>query len=995
MSDIIEKTLASLPKLFSDGPRGSPGEKTMPQKKIMGRAFQGFLCSVSRCRSLTEEKTFITHELKQIQESLNRTDVSQGTVGELLFRLVYCHLLGYDVSFGFIHTIKLAQQGTGLEKRMGYIAAILLLHQDHELSLLLMNTIQKDLQSTNILDNCIALSAVCHLVQSDVGVISMMLPLVQKKLQHPRELVRMRAACCILRFIRLTPSYQRHLQENCRKLLYDKDPGVMSIGVKIQLQLLKCGLQSIETLTSDLCSILQQIMNRSLPSSFEYHGIPLPWLQIDILRALACLGKENKKNSESMYPLLRDLLDKFNTKARMSYAVMYECIVTITRIVPHRALLTEASVRVKRFIGSTSYVLKYIGVKALTHLIAVSPESITDCQMIVVELLEDPDPAIQSKTVDLLFSMANESNVKVVCSKLIEHLARPRKDFSESELIDRILTLTEKYSLDGVWGYDMVLTILREERSGLPRDMVDRVLNQLSQVLNYPRDTSRQVPEAVQSLVKKSVQGLFQENCSKELVKIASWVLSECSYLLKNMPDDKVMSLLQKQFLRRSLDTLTRLWILSCVTSLLCGGIVQPGVVTKAVRAMRDRCVSFCDTTQDYTLLQKLLECERLCAQPLTVDPQGRDLTQFDFTLSYLDDFVCDSLEGETKPYIHKNLRMSPLKVDPLFSGFAENAGSGSVASDSSGKPTKSATSDSKNVDLKLEGVSRVWGEEGFLEPDPSVVDSHHAESDQKQRELEKKQELAAALFSGFHSQSKSDAQDKERKDLWSEDVPLNLNSTSLDWRALSAEESERKGSSTEEMDRQEADRQEADRRDPGSVLLDLSDQEKSTEGVLSQDPLSVDDTEHVQQGHEQSCGESQDSKTTTHQHEQSVGLSVNQEGGGGIQGMNYLSREPPPLSFESFPEDRIQDSSEQFSGLYDGVEEEEEDDSESQGDSVYSLSQLDLDTVRVRGEVRGSGAVCDSDSDGGSRQGSELSLYSQYQVLEDSHDSEHNEKVS
>lgn len=46
-------------------------------------------------------------------------DLLQGTVGELLFRLVYCHLLGYDISFGFIHTIKLAQQGTGLEKRMG------------------------------------------------------------------------------------------------------------------------------------------------------------------------------------------------------------------------------------------------------------------------------------------------------------------------------------------------------------------------------------------------------------------------------------------------------------------------------------------------------------------------------------------------------------------------------------------------------------------------------------------------------------------------------------------------------------------------------------------------------------------------------------------------------------------------------------------------------------------------------------------------------------
>lgn len=34
-------------------------------------------------------------------------------------------------------------------------------------------------------------------------------------------------------------------------------------------------------------------------------------------------------------------------------------------------------------------------------------------------------------------------------------------------------------------------------------------------------------------------------------------------------------------------------------------------------------------------------------------------------------------------------------------------------------------------------------------------MDSHNAESDEKQRELEKKQELAAALFSGFHSQKK------------------------------------------------------------------------------------------------------------------------------------------------------------------------------------------------------------------------------------------------
>lgn len=212
------------------------------------------------------------------------------------------------------------------------------------------------------------------------------------------------------------------------------------------------------------------------------------------------------------------------------------------------------------------------------------------------------------------------------------------------------------------------------------------------------------------------------------------------------------------------------------------------------------------------------------------------------------------------------------------------------------------------------------------------------------------------------------------------------MNSTSLDWRALSAEESEKKESPTEGMDRQEQDRQE-----PGSSLLDLSEQGKSAGGLFSQDCLSVDDTEHVKLRHqsEQSCSESQDSKNT-HQHEQPIGLGVNQKEGG-IQGMNYISREPPPLSFASFPEDRIQDSSEQFGGLYDGME--EEDGSESQDNSVYSLSQLDLDTVPVDGEVRERAEVCDSD--GGSTQGSVPSLYSQYQAVEDSQDPEHTDKIS
>lgn len=38
---------------------------------------------------------------------------------ECMVRLIYCEMLGYDASFGYIHAIKLAQQGNLLEKRVG------------------------------------------------------------------------------------------------------------------------------------------------------------------------------------------------------------------------------------------------------------------------------------------------------------------------------------------------------------------------------------------------------------------------------------------------------------------------------------------------------------------------------------------------------------------------------------------------------------------------------------------------------------------------------------------------------------------------------------------------------------------------------------------------------------------------------------------------------------------------------------------------------------
>ncbi|XP_062599523.1 AP-4 complex subunit epsilon-1-like [Saccostrea cucullata] len=90
----------------------------------MGPGFHGFIKDVLRCRSQEEEKEFVNHELELIKESWEKNGVLQESACDYLCRLVFCHTLGYDVSFGLMYPVMMAMQGSGVEKRIGYMAAM-------------------------------------------------------------------------------------------------------------------------------------------------------------------------------------------------------------------------------------------------------------------------------------------------------------------------------------------------------------------------------------------------------------------------------------------------------------------------------------------------------------------------------------------------------------------------------------------------------------------------------------------------------------------------------------------------------------------------------------------------------------------------------------------------------------------------------------------------------------------------------------------------------
>ena len=83
---------------------------------------------------------------------------------EFLIRLLYVEMLGHDASFGYIKAVELAASSSIMHKRTGYLLCSCCLSPDHEFRFMLVNQMQRDLISTNVLEVCASLIAATNLI---------------------------------------------------------------------------------------------------------------------------------------------------------------------------------------------------------------------------------------------------------------------------------------------------------------------------------------------------------------------------------------------------------------------------------------------------------------------------------------------------------------------------------------------------------------------------------------------------------------------------------------------------------------------------------------------------------------------------------------------------------------------------------------------------------------------------------------------------------------
>nr|KYP54740.1 AP-4 complex subunit epsilon-1 [Cajanus cajan] len=506
--------------------------KTIGRELAMGsqggfgqsKEFLELVKSIGEARSKAEEDRIVVREIETLKRRIVEPDIPKRKMKEYIIRLLYVEMLGHDASFGYIHAVKMTHDDNLLSKRTaGYLALTLFLNDDHDLIILIVNTIQKDLKSDNYLVVCAALNAVCRLINEET--IPAVLPSVVDLLAHPKDAVRKKAVMALHRFHLKSSSSVSHLVSNFRKKLCDNDPGVMGATLCPLFDLIALDPSSYKDLVVSFVSILKQVAEHRLPKSYDYHQMPAPFIQIKLLKILAVLGSGDKQASEHMYTVIGEIIRKGDSSSNIGNAILYECICCVSSIYPNHKLLEAAADVNAKFLKSDSHNLKYMGIDALGRLIKITPHVAEQHQLAVIDCLEDPDDTLKRKTFELLYKMTKSSNVEVIVDRMIDYMISISDDHYKTYIASRCVELAEQFAPSNHWFIQTMNKVF--EHAG---DLVNiKVAHNLMRLIGegFGEDAATADNQLRSSAVESYLRIIGEPKLPSMFLQVICWVLGE------------------------------------------------------------------------------------------------------------------------------------------------------------------------------------------------------------------------------------------------------------------------------------------------------------------------------------------------------------------------------------------------------------------------------------------------------------------------------------
>eukprot|EP00571_Detonula_confervacea_P014705 CAMPEP_0172297618 /NCGR_PEP_ID=MMETSP1058-20130122/569_1 /TAXON_ID=83371 /ORGANISM="Detonula confervacea, Strain CCMP 353" /LENGTH=1006 /DNA_ID=CAMNT_0013006787 /DNA_START=1496 /DNA_END=4516 /DNA_ORIENTATION=+ len=535
------------------------------------RGLNNFISDLRNAKSKEEESNRVEVELAKIRTKFNPGDAKLAADGsnpslssyqrkKYVWKLVYIHVLGYEVDFGHAEVLTLVRSKKQSEKTVGYVALSLLLRGSDPVMGTIVDTMKKDLTTApnasgkkkkgSIKNDAVQCLALCSLANiSGLELIQAMHVEVQHVLvsKTSTEQVKKKSALCLLRLTRTSPNLVsgREFAPHIGQLLQDTHLGVLTSVMSLLNGLASQHSSDYESLIPHVVHILSVlVMKKQCAREYLYYRTPSPWLQIKLLKFLQLypnaveghgIGMDASGyvsqliNVVSKILMETDVSDSIN-KSNADHATLFEAVNLIVAwgTTCPVAMREGAMKLLGKFISVREPNIRYLGLMTMAKLAQIegSVEGAKTHQATVLVSLKDADISVRRRALDLLFVICDTDNAERIVDELVAHLVVADASIRE-EMVLKIAILAEKYATDLRWYVDTILKLISISGDNVSDSVWHRVVQI---VTNHPQGDLQGYAAATLFVAASP------HRCHETTVRVAAYVLGEFGFLIAERP---------------------------------------------------------------------------------------------------------------------------------------------------------------------------------------------------------------------------------------------------------------------------------------------------------------------------------------------------------------------------------------------------------------------------------------------------------------------------
>lgn len=560
----------------------------------MARPFSDFVDSVRLADCIEDERYYIKTEQAEIRAYIKKPDPEIRP--RVVSKLVFLDMQGENVAYGQMETMALMADDRFSFKRVGYICAAQLLDQTTDLSVLVTQTLLRDLKSPLVHIQNLALVFIANLGTPEIC--RAVATEVQRLLSDPSPSVVKRAGMATVRVVQTNPDLALSYKNSVQQLLNSPVHGVILAGMNMVHVLVRSEpklAKSWSQFALPFTKILKSLHTSRPMQEFCFGVFNDPYMQVKTMEALALIGIV----SDELEGVLQSIISSTDTQRNVGRALLYQAVDTIVAISKNASLRGLAFNQVGRLLNMRDPNVLYSALSSFARVLSLSGDEMSrgnlDSMALqrykgqIVKCLDHQDPSIRRRALDVISALIDANNVETLIPEILVYIKLADAEF-RSELVTKIYTAAQKFAPSKIWSFNTVHAILID--SG---DYVS------SEIVSSFTELIGKSPEIQEHAVYKLGESIANFSENQTLLQVTAFVLGEFAMEDKGFTADLKQVLLMPQT-----KTETKLYIMTALAKMC----VRFGNIAE-VQAVMDQLV----TDSNLEIQQRAGEIRNLLAR--------------------------------------------------------------------------------------------------------------------------------------------------------------------------------------------------------------------------------------------------------------------------------------------------------------------------------------------------------------------------------------------